>query len=164
MHNNLDARQRDIFPLPIVAEDCPKFDGLAWKDLSRSKQRRLTRRHRQEAWYSEGIEALNSLLGFSRSDAPGGTRNIGHVNSCDQIRRRYGSVPPPPADMTPAGAFSALRGISSGYDPDPGQGARVSFDLELCSMPPPLIFSAPCLGVTGRRALLSSQRLALSYS
>ena len=70
-------------------------------------------------------------------------RNHGQGLCIDRIREVYAGVPAPPAGLTPAQAFSCLRGSSTGYSPVPLQGARVTFDLERCSMPPPLNCAHP---------------------
>ena len=143
MLNSLDARQRDFFPLPRP-DGSPKLDSDSWDALSRSKQRRIAKHHKIDSWYADAVCGLNSLFGSGsiESDA---IRNLPQTLVLDRIRRRYESIPAPPADMSAAGAFHSLRGTASGYSPEVGQGARVPFSLELCSMPPPLSSAAPVL-------------------
>ena len=139
--SELRARQRDIFPLPhALSSDDGSVDCSS---LSRSQKRKLACRNRRDEWCTEGILALNQLIGegsCSDLDADAALpphRNLGQVLCTSRIREAYAAVPPPPASLTPAQAFSCLRGSSTGYSPVPLQGTRVPFNLEQCSLPPP---------------------------
>ena len=145
----LRARQRDIFPLPYATAHEGIVDGGS---LSRSQKRKAASHSRRDEWCADGIYSMNQLIGsYSNSktdsdrDEVAGMllRNQGQALCIDRIREAYAAVPPPPAGLTPAQAFSCLRGSSTGYNPVPLQGTRVSFNLELCSMPPPLNCAHP---------------------
>ena len=138
---------RAVFPLSVLQEIDTEPVAAVECSLSRSAKRRLCKHDRQRSWMLDGVSTLNSISGIPHSDDDliGPSRNATQVQCLDRIRRCYGAVPAPPAELTPAGAFSALRGSASGYDPDPSQGARVSFNLELCSMPPAMNQAHPVL-------------------
>ena len=143
----ISARQRDIFPLPVPARPGIVDRGSA----SRSQKRRIASHCRRDEWCDDATFSLNQLIGGGSNSTAGSDtdisstvfRNHGQLLCNDRIRGTYAAVPPPPAGLTPAQAFSALRRSSTGYNPVPQQGARVSFDLERCSMPPPLNCSHP---------------------
>ena len=142
-----DSRVRGVFPLPVPACELSEVSGIA--SLSRSAKRRIEKHIHNDAWFADGIGALNSVSGvpgIAAADAVGSpTRNLTQVRSYDRIRQIYASVPGPPANLTASEAFHALRGAASGYNTDPGQGARVPFSLERCSMPPAMNVTHSCL-------------------
>ena len=155
----LGARQRDIFPLPYATAHEGIVDGGS---LSRSQKRKAASHSRRDEWCADGIYSMNQLIGsYSNSktdsdrDEVAGMllRNQGQGLCIDRIREAYAAVPPPPAGLTPAQAFSCLRGSSTGYNPVPLQGIRVSFSLELCSMPPTVKLCSPC----GRQSRWAAQ-------
>ena len=143
------ARQRDIFPLPSFAAQIGDRSGL-----SRSQKRKAASHDRRSEWFSDGVFSLNQLLGhgsshdahidsFADAAAHPPLRNDGQRLCISRIKEAYDNVPAPPVGMTPAQAFSGLRGTTAGYNDAPSQGARVPFNLESCSMPPPLNCAHP---------------------
>ena len=142
-----DMRVKGVFPLPVPSFEPSEATGSA--SSSRSVKRRIEKRLHNNAWFADGIGTLNSMFGVPGSavaDAAGGPpRNLSQIESLDRIRGIYAAVPGPPSDLTPSEAFHALRGAASGYNTDPGQGARVPFNMERCSMPPPMNVTHDCL-------------------
>ena len=123
-----DGRVRDLLPLPVGAG----LDAVlaarrhALGDPGRSagvRSRGHARRNRQDAWLHEAVEALNELGGRGVAPPRAGTRlTAAQLTAVDGLAKAFGSVPPPPSDLTPSGAWTALRGSEAGYGPS-GQAA-----------------------------------------
>ena len=124
------CRQRDVFPLPVPRssfEDIPRG--------CRSVRRRVLRKSHNEAWFSDGVQTLNELSGAPFSNPPLFCHNASQAKSLEILKGAYSSVPAPPLNVLPAGAFAELCGSSSRYTLS-DSGKTVSYDREQVSWPP----------------------------
>ena len=118
------CRQRDVFPLPVPRSS---FDDIPRG--CRAVRRRVLRKSHNEAWFSDGVQTLNELSGAPFSNPPVFCHNASQAKSLEILKGAYSSVPAPPLNVCPAGAFAELCGSSSRYAPTQG-GGTVCYDHE----------------------------------
>eukprot|EP00974_Lingulodinium_polyedra_P018757 1816172-Lingulodinium_polyedra.AAC.1 len=121
-----DFRARDLLPLPEgrVLEALLRGDGPPRVAHGPGRRDRAGgRRAQQDQWLSRGIRALNHLGGGGRPPPQQlGQVSAGQRRAVRELARHYGRCDKPPEGMTPAGAYTALRGTAVGYAP-PGVAA-----------------------------------------
>eukprot|EP00438_Fugacium_kawagutii_P026390 Skav226557 [mRNA] locus=scaffold1427:78867:80645:+ [translate_table: standard] len=138
-HAPLDdsGRNRDIFPLPFVADEA----GVS-KRVSRSVLRRLLKRDAINGRVNMAVESLNSMwFGGKAKYQRTHIEDVSSLPLCqrealEHIRQCVLKLGPPPADASSQGALSALRAPCSGYEePVAGVGSVVDMDLGKLSLP-----------------------------
>ena len=120
-------RNRELFPLPP-----PFLSELATGAPSRGRccrsvVRRLQRRLHWQQWCREGVQTLNELSGFPFDNPPDLPSNAGQEKALCHLSDLYKNVPPPPIELTPAGAFQELCKAPSRYQPDEASSGTVPY-------------------------------------
>lgn len=132
-----DDRNRDIFPLPLLAG--PR-DGRV--GACRAVARRVARRRRITEQVNMAILALNSM--FFGGEGGGFQKTVSDVSSLPLCQREtirslvkdVQSFGAPPPSASRSGALVALRASSSGYgEPEAGVGDVVGIRLDRLSLP-----------------------------
>ena len=122
-------RQRDLLPLP------PAFpaEQFALKSrLSRGTARRVRGAQFWKSWANAGIDSLNLLSGGGA--CPSGKPSMSQRVALDHIVSCYRDLGPPPADLSPAGAFKALCTRVAPYASE--DAGPAGYSQELVSWPP----------------------------
>ena len=103
------SRQRGIFPLS-------NFDAQSVKagTCSRKVHRRSLCKNHVKSWLADGVEALNSLAGFSSHVSVLNPPKAASV-CMDQLEKAYFQVGKPPSNIRPEGALSELLKKSGMY-------------------------------------------------
>ena len=132
-----DDRNRDIFPLPLLAG--PR-DGRV--GACRAVARRVARRRRITEQVNMAILALNSM--FFGGEGGGFQKTVSDVSSLPLCQREtirslvkdVQSFGAPPPSASRSGALVALRASSSGFgEPEAGVGDVVGIRLDRLSLP-----------------------------
>jgi len=130
----LDARARDLLPIPLGAGLDTLLLGASAAGLSQSQRRRARRRRGQEGWLIEGLEALNDLGGGGAAVADDAPLTAAQSAAVRRLARVYGDLGAPPPGLDPLGAWTALQGNRSGYTEDVAGVARATFQRGAVSL------------------------------
>ena len=117
--------ERDLLPLPSGPGLLHFLHGV-WAmpcGRTRSAQKRRSIFSRQVQMVSAAVGALNSLGGRGRSRCPAARVSAVQAWALGNIASSVRDLGPPPADLSPAGAFSMLRGCGGIAYTDSGASA-----------------------------------------
>lgn len=131
---SLTERNRDIFPLPSQGEENLSNFTMP-SGHSRCSARRLAKKMHKQRWLNEAIFALNELSGAPYSKPPRDPQNAGQAAVISRLTEAFGRVPPPPTDLTEAGAYHELCGSNVLYQPAEFP-KTAPYNKELVSWPP----------------------------
>ena len=133
-----DARQRELFPLPVSEKDSISISNFDHIKLSKNQRRRVGVKCKIQQWSAAGINSLNEISGAPYSNPGFEVRNAAQAVALDHIQSEYAKVPKPPPELSPARAFAELCKTSSRYEPLPRDGAagvRSPYDFGRVSWP-----------------------------
>ena len=127
-----DQRWRDLFPMSRFSHP-----GVPSQKLSKSVRQRIHHSGRWVSWANSGIDALNSMFGFTDPlvcPADGATLNAAQAKARSHIQTAYADACAN-NDMctSPEESLSALLSTSGLYNSD--TSAVVPYSKELCSWP-----------------------------